>query len=110
MEVLAHLERRCHPDIIGQDRVQRPPERDGTPARGNPHTSRLPSSVNSTVGPARTHYRGVAAAQVPDRILHDTLHGAKVGLSLPSAEARAVIVKDQQHVARLHVLGTYSDI
>src|SRR5687767_2549989 len=99
MKLLAHLESRFHPDIRGQDGVERASERRRGPFFRHPRSRGLTASVNSGVGSSRAEHGDVRLAQSEQRVLDNALYGSFIRLPLPPREARSVVLQYKLHAA-----------
>ena len=101
VELVSHRMRICHPEIVREERVQRASHRRRCPLRRHAHSDRLAPCMDAGVGAAGSECRHRLRAELAERRLEHPLYGATIGLSLPSAEVRAVIVQhEQQHAGR----------
>jgi hypothetical protein len=99
----------CHPEIVREERVQRASHRWRCPPLRHAHSDRLASCVDAGVGAAGSKCRHRLRAELAERGLEHPLHGATIGLSLPSAEVRAVIVQHEQQHAGRHRSESYPE-
>ncbi len=102
MELRHHPMGRRDPDVVGEDRVHRPPEGGGMPARGDPDANPLTVRVNAGVGSAGADRRHGGRAEPREGHFHVALHGADDGLTLPAGEAPPVILRYQEDRSRVH--------
>jgi hypothetical protein len=82
-----------HPDIVGKVGVPRAPELARRQASVVVEVDDLPSRVNARVGAARCHDAGSPENPL-EGILANTLHGDRVGLSLPAAIRGSIVLED----------------
>ncbi len=99
MKVGPHQVRLCDPDVIGQDRVQRAPQLYGIPFIWHGHTGCLSQRVYARVGPTGSQYGDMHLTEPRESFLQYCLNGSCLALTLPSCEARTVVLQNELHVS-----------
>lgn len=99
------------PDLGGQERVHRPAELLGGPARRHVHGRHLPEGVHAGVGPSGSGDGPVPAGDRLEHALEFRLHRRSAGLALPSLEGCAVVLDDEEIAPEArHVRGSGREV
>jgi len=102
VEIVAHRMSVGHPDVVGQDGVERAAQSVRPPLVGNSNADCLAAGVHAGIGATGAKSGGGLRADPAECRFEHALHGAPVRLPLPPAEARAVVVQHELHRASRH--------